>query len=468
MMAEQGTIGIVVRVSDVRGRDKRGDRFISPDEQVRHTSAHCRASGYAVQVIEPMDLNVSHTTPLDERPAMSEALRLVEAGALAGIGAASQDRIGPLVLTRELKARLLAAGAVLKVADNPTAELLDARGYLKLPSETMSLVHEAQREEIGLRWEAAKRNARERGVLPQREPYGYERADDGRVAVCEPHAAEIREAFRLRAAGVPFAAIGRRFGWSHSTARQRLANPVYDGRNPLLPAIVTQAEFEAAQAGRTTRPIPPGETTRDLLLQGIARCAGCGRTLKHVRRSRADGSYVPAYYCKDAASTPCPERAYVHCADLDDLVADWFTNELRGTHRLVDVVTAARELDEAQAELEEAERELVAFVETASALMHELFQRGLDVRQARVDKARGQIHELSGRVIRLPAGGSLLGLWERFTPRERRDVLAGFLDRIEVSRGANADLASHVRIYWSDGTLAEIPHKEIGVRVAAA
>ena len=33
-MDSKGTIGIVPRVSDVKGRDKRGDRFISPDEQI--------------------------------------------------------------------------------------------------------------------------------------------------------------------------------------------------------------------------------------------------------------------------------------------------------------------------------------------------------------------------------------------------------------------------------------------------
>ena len=79
---------------------------------------------------------MSHTTPLDDWPGMGEALRLVEAAALRSRGPASQDRIGPLMLTRELKARLLTAGGVLKIADNPSAETLDARGYAKLPSST--------------------------------------------------------------------------------------------------------------------------------------------------------------------------------------------------------------------------------------------------------------------------------------------------------------------------------------------
>jgi hypothetical protein len=122
------------------------------------------------------------------------------------------------MLTRELKGRLLAAGAVLKVADNPSAEVLDAKSYLKLPSEYMSLMHEAQREEIGLRWAAAARNALERG---KRE------------------AERMREVFRRRVVGESFSAIGRAMRWSHSTTRQRITNPVYMGVDGLVPAIVT-------------------------------------------------------------------------------------------------------------------------------------------------------------------------------------------------------------------------------------
>src|SRR5262245_60981390 len=231
----KGVLGLVVRVSDVAGRDKRGDRFISPVEQIRIGTGYAQSAGWEVVVVDPMDLNVSHTTALDDRPGMGEALRRVESGEWQGIVVSSQDRLGTLALTRELKARLRDAGGVLKVADNPAAEDLAARGYMKLPSETMSLYHEAQREEIGLRWAAAQTNARTRGVLPQREPFGYARADDGVVHEAPQDADQMREAFALRVAGEPFAAIGRRFGWSHSTTRQRLMNPMYMGVEGLLP-----------------------------------------------------------------------------------------------------------------------------------------------------------------------------------------------------------------------------------------
>ena len=471
-MENTRTIGVVVRVSDVKGRDKRGDRFISPTEQIATAAAYCKAAGFEVLVIEPMDLNVSHTTPLVEREGMSEALRLVESGAIQGVGVSSQDRIGTLAITRELQRRLLEAGAVLKVADNTSAEVLDARGYRKLPSEYMSLMHEAQREEIGLRWQAAQRNARERGVLPEREPHGWTRAQDGRVVTDADAADEIHEAFELRAAGESFSAIGRRFGWSHSTTRQRLANRRYIGVPGLLPAIVSRELWEQANATRTRQPVPPGERTKDLLLPGLVRCAGCGRTLKVVDGDGAGGVRVPRYYCKDAASQRCAHRALVHAEPLDAFVAEWFSEALREVPRMIDVMAAAEELEQAHAERDRAERELEAYVEnTPASLDATVYRRGLDKRQAALDEARSRVAEVSTRVARMPAGGSLITLWDGFTAPERRDVLRGFIDRVEVSKGAGADLRGHVRVFWADGTLAlapEVVDHEAGVRVATA
>jgi hypothetical protein len=83
-----------------------------------------------------------------------------------------------------------------------------------------------------------------------------------------------------------------------------------------------------------------------------------------------------------------------------------------------------------------------------------------------VDEAVEKVGHLSARLTRIPAGGAFSTLWGDFDASERRDVLGGFIDRIEVSRGAGSDpLADHVRIIWSDGTIA---NDEAGVRVAAA
>jgi hypothetical protein len=77
----------------------------------------------------------------------------------------------------------------------------------------------------------------------------------------------------------------------------------------------------------------------------LARCAGCGHTLKTVRAPRAHGRYVVSYYCKDAASASCPERAYVHADELDAFVEQWFTEAISTVPRMVDIVSVGVELE---------------------------------------------------------------------------------------------------------------------------
>jgi hypothetical protein len=166
-----------------------------------------------------------------------------------------------------------------------------------------------------------------------------------------------------------------------------------------------------------------------------------------------DGSYVVAYYCKNAASQPCPSRAYVHADELDAFVEGWFTEALRSVHRLIDVVSAGRELEEAQRALERLERDLRGYVEVEDATDPVLFRQGLEARQGRVTEARERVGHLSARLTRIPAGGSLSALWGGFDVARRRPVLRGFLDRVEVGRGASADLAGNVRIFWSNGAI---------------
>jgi hypothetical protein len=267
--------------------------------------------------------------------------------------------------------------------------------------------------------------------------------------------------------------IGRRYGWSHTTTRQILANEVYLGvvrhgpfrKENAHPAIVGRELFDAVQATRTTEPVPPGETTRDRLLLGLARCSGCGRTLKVVRRKRKS-DYVVSYYCKDAASERCPSRAFVGADDLDVFVGEWFTAALRNVPRMIDVVAAGRDLEEAQTELDRLKRDLSGYVVAADASDPVLFRSGLDARQGRVAEAEERVRHLSARLTPIPAGGSLSALWSGFDIPRRRTVLRNFLDRVEVERGANGpNLATSVRIFWSDGSIAD---DEAGIGEVAA
>jgi hypothetical protein len=268
----------------------------------------------------------------------------------------------------------------------------------------------------------------------------------------------------------------RRFGWSHSTTRQLLSNGVYLGEITLdgevkenaHAALVTPELFAAVQASRTIQAVAPGDTTRDRLLIGLAVCGGCGKTLKTLRRSRADGTYVVSYYCKDAAAKPCPERGYVHADELDAFVTDWFTAALKSVPRMIDVVATNDALEEARAELSAAESQLNAYVDKMDATARG-FRRGYDERERRVSEAEERVTHLAGRST-LAASLPPLAWWDRFDVFRRRTILAGYLGSVIVSLGASSDLEAHVQILWRDDSIAfpEVAGKNARTRKQAA
>ncbi|HKI24522.1 MAG TPA: recombinase family protein [Gaiellaceae bacterium] len=394
------TVDGYIRVSRVGGRT--GESFISPDEQRRAIEAY--ASANRIEVGEWFkDLDQSGGTL--ERPAFQQALERCRNGQSGGIIAAKLDRLTrSTVGLGELIAEARAGGWNL-VAVDQGLDLFSPNG--KMVADILVSVAEWERTRAGESWAASRRNALERGIPNGRLVIAYRKdRDNGRPVIVERLAVKVRDAFERRAAGEAFSAIGRRYGWSHSTVRQMIGNEAYIGvarSGPFVnehayPPIVSRGLFAAANAARTRRPAPSGETTRGRLLRGIAKCGGCGHTLKIVRRSRADGTYAVSYYCKNAASEPCGDRAFVHADELDRFVGEWFTAALQRVPRMVDVVSAGRELEAAQAEQATAEAELTAYVENVSVRDPALFQRGYVSREQRAREAQDKVRQLSARL----------------------------------------------------------------------
>jgi DNA invertase Pin-like site-specific DNA recombinase len=446
------------------------ERTISIEEQRRDIQAWAQANDVplAAEVIEQ---GVSGSKPWRERE-LGEAVDACERGEAGGIIVAWQDR-----LSRENGRATAEVWEALEQADArlvAASEGLDtATGDQELPFTIKAAIARDQWKRFRANWEGTRRSSIEANVFPGRTPIGYRKVKGKPFKLEKRQAAKVLDAFEIRRQGLPFSEIARRHGWSHSTTRQILCNEVYLGvirhgafrKENAHPAIVSRELFDAVQATRTTQPVPPGVTTRDRLLVGLARYAGCGKTLKVVRRKRVDGSHNVVYFCKNAASKPCPDRALVRAEVLDAYIGRWFEEALRQAPRMIDVVSAGRELEEAQVEQERLERDRLGYLEVADATDPVLFRRGLEAREQRVTEARAHVQHLAARLTRIPVGGSLSELWGGFGPMERRQILAGFLACVEVSRGASRDLPGNVRIVWSDG---EIAQHEARVGVAAA
>jgi DNA invertase Pin-like site-specific DNA recombinase len=434
------------------------ERTISIEEQRRDIQQWAQGAGVQLGA-EVVEQNVSGSKAWQDR-ALGEAVAACEREEAGGIIVAWQDRLSRENgrATAEVWEALDKAGARLVCA----SEGLDtATGDHEMLFTIKAAIAREQWKRYGANFESAKRSAFEQGVASGRIPIGYQKSEPGRPFELDPAVwPNVLEAFRLRAEGKPFSQIARLFGWSHSTTRQLLANRVYLGeirlgdlvKEDAHPAIVTPELFAAVQASRTVQPVPPGDTTRDLLLLGLARCAGCGRTLKVVRRPRVDGTYAVSYYCKNAASESCPERAFVHAAPLDSLVEGWFTEALKTVPRMLDVRATNQELEDAQADLSAAKAQLAAYAEKADATAPG-FQAAYDARLRRVNDAEESVQHLAGRSS-IAASLPPLAWWDRFDVFRRRAVLAGFLGSVVVRLGASSDLEGNVQIFWHDGTLA--------------
>lgn len=469
-------LALVVRVSNVKGRDKAGDKFISPELQIAAASGYASGRGFEVLVIEPHDLNVSHTTPLDARPAMARALELVEAGKLAGIVVSSQDRLGPLDVTRQLKARLLAAQAVLLVPDNPAIEVLAAKGFAKLPGEQMALMHEAQREEIGLRWHKARRSAVEYGIHPSAlTPVGYRRNDkepklSGRTEratltaeerwadpvkrqlVPNEYAEAIRALFNLRAAGgswleccelLEAAGVPNSKGepvWLHSSVQAVIRNAVYKGWaflrsrgrqsedivNPEAhEPIVDSALWKAAQPKRGK----PRRSSDGSLLSGVLQCASCGRKLT------PSVSNTHSYYrCRPrmVLGSACNAPANVNAAEVEALVTRDFLGAVAFRPAApTPVDLAPLEQAVALAKAKEAEWQ-------AAAIAGESPEVALPAHAAAKERREAAEEEL--QAAREAAGLdnerlTLAERWEDMTIPERRRAFQAFGAKVLVQRG---------------------------------
>jgi DNA invertase Pin-like site-specific DNA recombinase len=450
------------------------ERTISIDEQRRDIELGAATAGVELGP-DMVEQNVSGSKPWRER-ALGEAVAACERQEAGGIIVAWQDRLSreSLLGTAEVWEALEKCGARLICA----AEGLDtAREDCELNFGIRALMNRENWKRFAANSERNKRQAFEKGVASCRTPIGYIKPARGEPFDLDPdNWPKVLEAFQLRAAGEPYSRIGRRFGWSDSTTRQILANRVYLGeitlggvvREKSHPTIVTPELFAAVRESRTVQPVPPGETTRDLLLPGLARCGGCGRTLKTVPRSRADGSKVLSYYCKNAASEPCPERAYVHTDDLDSFVEGWFTAALKLVPRMLDVRATNDALEKAQTDLSEAKAQLSAYAEKADATAPG-FQTAYDVRLSRVKDTESHVEHLAGRSS-IAASLPPLAWWDRFDVFRRRTVLAGYLGSVVVRRGASSDLENNVEILWHDGTVAfpEIAGDDARTREQAA
>jgi DNA invertase Pin-like site-specific DNA recombinase len=452
------------------------ERTISIEEQRRDVRTWAKAAGVPLAP-EVVEQNVSGSKPWRER-GIGDAIAACERGEASGVIVAWQDRLSREheLATAEVWEALEQAGARLVCA----AEGMDtATGDHEMTFAIKAAIAREQWKRYRANWEGARRNGIESGAYPTKTPFGYVRGEGARLIICDEAAAIVRRIFRLRAEGRGIAEIGRALegarspqggpSWSHSTIAQILRNRVYLGEQPhgefvklnAHEALVSEAEFSAAQVAKPLRTPEPRAHSAGALAVGIARCAGCGHTLKIV----TGWNGALRYYCKGPyASGPCPARCLVRVDELDPYVERWFLSAIKDNVRVASAVRANRRAIQTQRKLEEAEEQVLAFVKFADVLEADHFQAGYEEKRRTLELAKLEHAEALGekRLYADLPSGDLLATWPQLSVQRRRQLLAAFVDRINVSRGRGS-VAKRVQ-FVRDGVV--IP-KQVGKLIAA-
>jgi site-specific DNA recombinase len=457
-MAKPATADAYIRVSRVAGRE--GESFIAPEVQRKKIADW--AAIHNVEIVKWWE-ELDQSGAKRQRPKFQQALARCERGETGGIVVARLDRFArSAVDALESIKRLNEAGArLVSVEDNFDGSTAMGRFAIGI----LTLIAEHELERIKESWSTAVTEAVKRGVhISARVPAGYCKDESGRLIRKEPAASAIAEVFRRRAVGASwteladfledksvYPATGNPH-WSANGIARLIKNPVYVGQarsgaivnNDAHEPIVTQAEFAAAQGGKTLLKSAKNSLSAQTLLKGLIRCAGCGHTLKIAGSyDKKTESRYPTYYCIGRyAKGHCASRATIRASVVDRYVEERVVAALQAEGGpLAQAIEASDKIEEAARRAAAAEHELDLFVTNPQLLTtigQEKFMQGVDARQRALDEARQDLAELRSQSALASelTSGDLLAAWPELTLQEKRRLLHGLLDRVELRRSA--------------------------------
>jgi site-specific DNA recombinase len=442
-------------VSRVGGRE--GDSFISPRVQRETVDRLLAAHGHElVDWLEDLDESGGKW----ERPRFQEALARVEAGEANGIAVAKLDRFARSVLDAlHAIERLNAAnGHLLSAAESWDTTTPMGKAMVQIALVFAELERERQRESFEVARERAVRN----GIhIASRVVLGYRRRDDRTLEPDPETAPLVPELFARRSRGETWAALAswldeaapRAGHWVGPTVAAMIRNRVYLGearhgayvRPDAHPALVSRAQFEAAQGTRRGARDRTGS-----LLAGLLVCGSCGRPMTHGWAGRR----VEVYRCQgSSAAGRCPKPLLITASAADSYVEGFFVAALEEFNLLRTVASpvGSDETEELTRALEDAEYELAAYRDTelVSVIGRDAYVAGLAERASRVDTARRELVEAQTSAPwerDVPPADS----WSVLETRDRRTLLEGLIEAIVVlptTRG-NRKIADRLRFVW--------------------
>lgn len=468
-----------IRVSQTRGRE--GDSFISPKVQREAIAGWARARGVEIAAWHE-DLDQSGGKL--HRPGLDAMLQRIHTGQTGGLAVAHLDRLSRAGVADALRLveSVHDAGAKIAVVDlgiDPTTPVGEFSMTLFLALGRM------QRRQFEQRWDEACRRAIGRGIH-FRAPFGYTKPGKGEPIVPNPKTAPlVMRAFELRAAGESWPRIAAFMNerhppnraplWTHSTVGQLIRNRAYLGEAShgshvqvdAHPAIVSAELWEAANAvkGRA----PARGDSEGTLLAGLVRCAGCRRAMSPgVTQGGGRKERMFSYRCRrNHGAGRCPAPTAIKREAIEQYVERAFLERYADVS-VEGVSDDGGQLEDAQAELRDAEADLQAFRDNErvraalDAVGEGSFEEGIAVRAERVVAAREHLAAVRANAVGFAVPDELT--YSSLSVSERRTLLragigAVFVRRSTVrgGRGGVPDPAQRVLICWAGEEPDDLP-----------
>lgn len=462
-MSTAQTLDGYIRVSVVGGRE--GERFQSPKAQREAITKWAEYRGITIgEWFEDLDRSGGTL----KREGLQAVLSRIEAGETGGIVVSKLDRLSRSVVDGLATIERVEAigGEVVSVSEG--IDTTSANGKLQL---TIFLaMAEWYRNTVKEQWAATQAYALARGALPGRTPYGTTRLEDGTVEINQEQAAVVARMVTERSEGRGWKAIsqglhedgilspnGGRWAASSIQAIVQSEAPLGTFTGPTgrledaWTAMVDRSLWDAAQLVNGKR--DDARQYQDRLLAGIARCAGCRRTLKRTTNQQGHISY-------GCTNRDCPSKSSIGATALDAYVTDFVDARLS---RLRFEVTA--HTDETYQSLQQAREQAQTAYErwlVNTKMQEAMSDADYDARLLALMVDRDDTSEALSRHIQ---GGRTIDIdlpedrtvklrelaWER-----RRQVVDAYLYGVFIERSlkrgpaAAKNLDERVMIVWRD------------------
>jgi DNA invertase Pin-like site-specific DNA recombinase len=402
------------------------------------------------------------------RDDVDAALKRIESRQTDGVIVAWLDRFSraPVPEALGVYEDIQSAGGMVVAADMSGIDPRDPTGEFVLTN--MLAVNRMQWRRIAERHAMNRRDAIKEGKAIGGAPFGYVYRDptringlpaDSRLLVDESKREIVQELFERKVSGATWTELARFLDtvapkpdgrkWHRNSARGMIHNRTYLGelRHGEFVNPTAHEPIIGSTLWRRAQPEPGRRTPRGTyLLSGLARCAGCGRTLRGSTLGRGDKRI---YTCD---GQDCQAKSTVIVPRLDNEVVRQLFERLEAFHlEAVD----DREVEHATAAVRRLQEEVqrLAQVIPSHPTAIEAHQEALSAAETRLNHAEDQLSDLTAAISQNGSDfRSLERDWPDLTCEERREIVGAGIDTVLVrrasSRGVKPPVAERILVLF--------------------